>query len=36
VTLIGPDTGWLSCRVQGRGRMAEPDEIFEAIVADEA
>ena len=35
VTLIGPDTGWLSCRVQGRGRMAEPDEIFEAIVADQ-
>jgi len=33
VEFIGPGSGWLSCRVQGSGRMAEPEEIFEAIVA---
>lgn len=31
VTLVGPQTGWLSCRVQGLGRMSEPVEIAEAI-----
>ncbi|MGI9516569.1 MAG: flavoprotein [Pirellulaceae bacterium] len=33
VQLVGPNDGWLSCRVQGPGRMAEPDELFDAIVA---
>lgn len=28
-----PGEGWLSCRDQGAGRMAEPDEIAELIVA---
>lgn len=28
--LIGPETGWLSCRVSGAGRMSEPDEILAA------
>lgn len=32
-TMIGPGEGWLSCRVQGAGRMAEPDEIVAAITA---
>ncbi len=31
VHLIGPGTGWLSCRRTGAGRMAEPAEIIEAI-----
>lgn len=31
VQMIGPGEGWLSCRVKGKGRMAEPDEIFAAI-----
>ncbi len=31
VEQIGPNTGWLSCRKQGEGRMAEPDEILAAI-----
>jgi len=25
---VGPDQGWLSCRVQGAGRMSEPDVIL--------
>ena len=29
--VVGPGTGWLSCRLQGAGRMAEPDELFESI-----
>lgn len=29
--VVGPGSGWLSCRKQGPGRMAEPDEIFAAI-----
>lgn len=29
--LVGPDSGWLSCRDQGAGRMSEPEEILEAI-----
>jgi phosphopantothenoylcysteine synthetase/decarboxylase len=33
VELVGPDSGWLSCRVSGTGRMAEADAIFEAIRA---
>lgn len=28
--LIGPESGWLSCRVTGEGRMSEPDAIFES------
>lgn len=30
-TIIGPGEGWLSCRTRGAGRMAEPEEIVEAI-----
>ena len=33
VQLVGPDEGWLSCRVQGAGRMAEPETILEAALA---
>ncbi|MBI1246420.1 phosphopantothenoylcysteine decarboxylase [bacterium] len=33
VQIIGPDSGWQSCRVEGEGRMTEPDEIFQAIEA---
>lgn len=29
---VGPDSGWLSCRDKGAGRMAEPDEIRNAIL----
>ena len=29
--LVGPESGWLSCRTQGMGRMAEPDAIAVAI-----
>ena len=29
--MIGPTEGWLSCRVKGVGRMAEPDTIVAAI-----
>lgn len=29
--LVGPGAGWLSCREQGAGRMAEPDEIAAKI-----
>jgi phosphopantothenoylcysteine decarboxylase/phosphopantothenate--cysteine ligase len=28
--ILGPDSGWLSCRVRGTGRMVEPDDIFQA------
>lgn len=28
---VGPESGWLSCRVSGEGRMSEPDSILEAI-----
>lgn len=31
VRMIGPDSGWQSCRVEGTGRMTEPDEIFTAL-----
>ncbi len=33
VQLIGPNSGWLSCRKQGTGRMAEADEILEAALS---
>lgn len=26
----GPESGWLSCRKSGEGRMSEPDQILEA------
>ncbi|MFM7205699.1 MAG: flavoprotein [Planctomycetaceae bacterium] len=33
VRFVPPGTGWQSCRRQGPGRMAEPDEILAAIGA---
>jgi len=33
VQMIGPESGWLSCRKQGDGRMAEAENILEAISA---
>lgn len=33
VKMIGPGEGWLACRSIGAGRMAEADEILEAVVA---
>ena len=29
--LVGPNEGWLSCRVKGKGRMSEPSEIAAKI-----
>ncbi len=29
--VVDPQEGWLSCRVKGVGRMAEPDEIAERV-----
>ena len=29
---VGPQSGHLACGTSGTGRMAEPDEIFDAIV----
>lgn len=31
VRIIAPEEGWLSCRTVGAGRMAEPEQIFDAI-----
>jgi phosphopantothenoylcysteine decarboxylase/phosphopantothenate--cysteine ligase len=31
VTIIDPEEGWLSCRDQGPGRMANPEKIRAAI-----
>ncbi len=31
VSFIDPADGWLSCRQVGKGRMAEPEQILEAI-----
>ena len=31
VRFVGPETGWLSCRKQGCGRMSEPEQILESI-----
>jgi phosphopantothenoylcysteine decarboxylase/phosphopantothenate--cysteine ligase len=31
VQMIGPENGWLSCRKQGQGRMAEAETILAAI-----
>lgn len=33
VQFVDPEEGWLSCRVQGTGRMASPERIFAAIQA---
>ncbi len=33
IQIVEPKEGWLSCRDQGKGRMAEPGEIKEAIVS---
>ena len=30
VELVGPEEGWLSCRMRGAGRMAEPETILAA------
>ena len=30
--VVGPQEGWLSCRQKGLGRMAEPDQIKQAIL----
>ena len=31
VQMIGPDEGWQSCREVGAGRMASPEQLFDAI-----
>ena len=31
VQFIDPESGWLSCRQVGAGRMAAPEKIFEAV-----
>lgn len=31
VYLVGPDSGWLSCRRKGVGRMAEPEALLAEI-----
>ena len=31
LSIVAPGTGWLSCRQQGTGRMAEPDDIMVAV-----
>jgi len=31
--IIGPAEGWLACRSAGPGRMVEPAEIVDAVVA---
>ena len=31
VEMLDPGAGWLSCRVEGKGRMVEPEAIFAAI-----
>lgn len=33
VRFVDPEEGWLSCRQQGAGRMADPDKILAAINA---
>lgn len=32
VVVVGPESGWLSCRTVGAGRMAEPATILDAIL----
>ena len=36
VTVLGPDTGELACKESGEGRMLEPAELLEALVAARA
>lgn len=31
--MVGPAEGWLACRSVGPGRMAEPEEILDSLVA---
>lgn len=33
VHMVGPETGWLSCRQKGEGRMAEPETILAKITS---
>jgi phosphopantothenoylcysteine decarboxylase len=33
VQFVGPESGWLSCRKQGAGRMAEPEALLNAIAS---
>lgn len=33
VQFVGPENGWLSCRKQGPGRMAEPESILDSIAS---
>ncbi len=33
VVFVGPDSGWLSCRKQGFGRMSEPEALLSAITS---
>ncbi len=33
VQVVDPESGWLSCRQQGKGRMADPETILAAISA---
>jgi phosphopantothenoylcysteine decarboxylase/phosphopantothenate--cysteine ligase len=33
VQWIGPESGWLSCRREGLGRLAEAEQMFEAVQA---
>ncbi|MEM8736514.1 MAG: flavoprotein [Planctomycetota bacterium] len=28
---VGPETGWLSCRKVGKGRLSEPESLLEAV-----
>ena len=30
---VGPNAGWQACRTRGEGRMSEPRELVEAVVA---
>lgn len=32
VRMVGPREGWLSCREKGKGRMADVNELLEAII----
>ena len=32
VVIVEPEPGWLSCRDEGQGRMAEPDTLWQAIL----
>lgn len=31
--MVGPAEGWQACRTSGTGRMSEPDELFDRVVA---